>query len=104
MGDKAPGKFVVSPKFKFRMAMGLKVVFHLRCYAKYSADSSKCAIFMFVDQFPDSVKRVRIEADIQCHKKKKYGQLFQRMILSTDDRMAGFQAFDFKELERNEGI
>ena len=98
------GTHLVSPAFEYVLDSGVTIAYHFRCYAKYSLTSPKCAFFVAFDEFPESVKRLRIEVDVQCYKKKKYEHLLKTQTLTEQDRVAGFQAFAYDELERNESI
>ena len=98
------GTHILSPAFQYVLDSGVTLTYHFRCYAKYSQASHQCAFFVVFDEFPESVKRMRVEMDIQCHKKKKYGHLLKTQTLTEQDRVAGFQAFAYEELERNESI
>ena len=86
----------------------VSIGFHLQCYAKYSSSSQMCALFVAFDKFPESVKRVSIEMDIRCDKAKRFKHLLKPQVLRNTDRevnrVAGFQAFSFNELERNDKI
>ena len=102
------GTYIVSPAFSYKHAMeqeqDVTIRFHLWCYAKLSLQSQKCALFVALDEFPESVKRLRIEIDIRCDKKRTFKQLLQSQILTKADRTAGQQVFEYAELERNECI
>ena len=99
-----PGKHMVSRAYRYQFDEEVAVSFHLRCYRKYSLKSPKCAIFIELDVFPKSTKRLRIEIDIKCRKKEEYRQLLSTQIMSPKHRTSGFQAFEHEELERNQSI
>ena len=98
-----------SPCFVYSVDSQCLIPFHLRCYGKYKAHNPQCAIFVEVEEFPENIRKLRIEVDIKCtlsteeaDGKKKglkiHRQLLKTQILSRDRSVCGFQLFDYQQL------
>ena len=97
-------KYIVSTKHRYVVDGVGEISFYFRCYGRYSDDNPQCAIFLKFDGIPDNLKRLRIEVDIKCVKKREFRQLLKTQILTKEHNYCGFQAFEFEELNRNECI
>ena len=108
-------EYAFSPSFVYPLSSDDLISIRLRCYGQYIEDSPKCAIFIEIEDFPESVEKLRIEADIKCtlyrggvHGKKKksmeHKQLLKTQILSRSSSVCGFQLFDHEELIDNESL
>merc|ERR550525_1775718 len=98
-------EYTTSPPFIYEMSSGLdhhRITFHFRFYGQYSVEEPQCAIFLELDDIPNGVKRIRIEIDMKCHKKRNFRHLLRSRILSKEQRTAGYITFDHEEVERNE--
>ena len=102
--DAESGNFILSPSYQYMFDGRDTILFHMICYGKYSEESPNCAIFVKFDVFPKSMKRLRIEIDIKCHKKKEYRRLLKTQSLSPEHPSTGFQAFRFEKLSQNKSI
>ena len=106
--------YETSPSFVYFVESDFIIPFHLRCYNKYTENSPQCAIFVEVEEFPQSIRKLRIEADIKATLYKKCGgtkkvtkvhrQLMKTQILSRDKNVCGFQLFDHEQLTRNTSL
>ena len=98
-------EYIVSPQFAYDVETGSdrhRIMFHFRFYRQYSVDDPQCAIFLEIDEMSDEVKRLRVEVDMKCDKKKRFRQLLRTRILSQKQRVTGFVTFHHREVDRNE--
>merc|ERR1719242_2687711 len=102
-----PTEYITSPQFVYcvnEKADDLdhhQITFHFRFYSQYSVDDPQCAIFLELDDIPDGVKRLRIEVDMKCYKKRDFRHLLRSRDLSDDRKTVGFITFGHDELKRN---
>merc|ERR550525_418381 len=97
-------EYITSPPFIYEMSSGLdhhRITFHFRFYVRYSAEEPQCAIFVELDDIPDGVKRLRMEIDMKCYKKKDFRHLLRSRDLSRDRKTVGFITFGHDELRKN---
>lgn len=95
---------IVSPQFTYNVVTDSKshlIKFHSRFYGQYSERDPQCAIFLEIDDMPDSVKRLRIEVDMKCDKNNRFRQLLRTRVLSKDQRITGFITFHNREIGQN---
>ena len=83
---------------------GYRIPFHFRFYGQYSEQDPQCAIFLEIDEIPDEVKRVRVEVDMKCNKKKQFRQLLRTRVLSAEQRVTGFVTFHHRQIDENESM
>ena len=71
-------RYISSPQFTYDVPSGSdrhRIEFHFRFYRQYSAGNPQCAIYLEIDEMHEEVKRLRVEVDMKCDKKKKFKQL-----------------------------
>eukprot|EP01084_Bolivina_argentea_P017255 32231_1 len=100
---KKPRHYIESKQYSYHIN-GEEIKFHLRCYAKYSDTSPKCALFLHLDSLSDTINGISIEFDVICDKKSKYKHLMSTQLLSHNKRCCGFQTFEFDKLTKNTSI
>merc|ERR1712154_489787 len=82
----------------------MAVSFHFRFYCRYTSDDPRCALFLEIDDIPDTMKVLRAEVDIKCIKKKVYQQLLNAYICTGKSKLFGFQTFPYAELDCNDSF
>lgn len=97
---------IVSPQFVYGVAGTAlhRITFHFKFYGQYSAEDPQCAIFLEIEEIPPEVKRLRIEVDMKCNKRKPFRQLLRTRFSSKEppeDRGKGFVTFHHRELDEN---
>eukprot|EP01084_Bolivina_argentea_P167251 290305_1 len=85
-----PRKYILSKKFECKYKSE-KIQFYLKCCAKYSEDSQKCALFLQIDKLEKNIKSVKIEYDLLCKtaENKVYRNLILPQMLSNDKLYCG---------------
>jgi len=97
-------EYITSPQFVYDVINESdhhQITFHFRFYSRYSVKEPQCAIFLELDDIPDGVKRLRIEIDMKCYKKKDFRHLLRSRDLSAELKTVGFLTFDHDELRKN---
>ena len=97
-------RYIVSPQFAYDLTTGSdhhRITFHFRFYRQHSVENPQCAIFLEIDEMPNELKRLRVEVDMKCDKKKRFRQLLGTHVMTKEQRIIGFNTFDHREVERN---
>ena len=102
-------EYIVSPEFTYYVETKTdtdcrRIFFHFRFYRQYSVENPQCAIFLEITKIPDEVKRLRIEIDMKCNKKRQFRQLLRARVLDKDHQITGFVTFPHQQLDEEEEI
>ena len=98
-------EYASSPLFRYDVNGEYDISFHLRCYGQFTADNPQCAVFVEIDEMPDSLKALRIEVDFKAKMaSKEHRQLLKTKMLTKEKRVCGFQMFDSEQLDSNTEI
>ena len=78
------------------------MAFHLQCSAKYSDESQKIAIFLYLDSLPINIEKVRVEFDLLCESDTKhtYRNFMEPQWLWKNKQYCGFQTFPSSRLSK----
>ena len=97
-----PRQYISSPQYQYNITTEDKLLFHLECFAKFSDESTKCALFLILDCLSDKIEEISISFDVLCNKKpKKYRHLMEPQWLSRKTDYCGFQTFSYNDLLKN---
>eukprot|EP01084_Bolivina_argentea_P291510 501008_1 len=94
-------KYINSKRYIYNINNEQRITFYLKCCAKYSDESKKCALFLYLNELPKQIESIRIEFDLLCDKKNPYKQYITPQWLSKSQIFCGSQTFSHKDLERN---
>ena len=99
------GQYIKSRQYIYTLDNNVKIKFYLLCCSKYSKESTKCALFLYLNRLPKYIKGIQIEYNLLCHKKNvKYSHIATPQWLSRQKPYCGFQTFPSKALEKNTSI
>ena len=98
-------EYASSPLFRYDFNGQFDISFHLRCYGQFTADNPQCAVFVEIDEMPDSLNSLRIEVDFKAKMaSKEHRQLLKTKMMTKEKRVCGFQMFDSEQLDSNTEI
>eukprot|EP01084_Bolivina_argentea_P231209 389952_1 len=99
-----PRQYIRSRHYQYDINDKEQIAFHLECCSKYSHELTKCALFLYLDQFPVNIESIQIAYDLLCNKKPIYRNYMPPQRLSKSKTFCGFQVFSCTNLEKNDFI
>eukprot|EP01084_Bolivina_argentea_P271663 462312_1 len=100
----APRQYILSKHYEYEHKAH-KISFYLKCCRQYSEESTKCALFLYLDELPKHIKSVTVEYDLLCRNGNKlYRNLILPQRLSNEKPYCGLQAFSSKSVTTRTSI
>eukprot|EP01084_Bolivina_argentea_P316042 547740_1 len=95
-------EYVTSPDIEYYINdKKEKIIFHMKCYPKYTNQSAKCALFLHIRMLPMNVESIKVEYDLLCDYggNNKYQHVMIPQVLNKFKKYCGMQTFSSKRIK-----